>query len=137
MKKVILMGANLREAQLQGADLEYAQLQRTDLMKSQLQGAKFEIALLQGANSREAQLQGSNLREAQLQGADLRGAYLYAAEGIRSKTELIDAREAVRAPLKGDKLKALSNLQRWTIDADKSKEFLDRLEKASHDGARI
>ena len=110
MKKVILMGANLREAQLQGADLEYAQLQRTDLMKSQLQGAKFEIALLQGANSREAQLQGSNLREAQLQGADLRGAYLYAAEGIHSKTELIDAREVVWAPLKGDKLKALSKL---------------------------
>ncbi len=79
MKFVLLVGADLRNAQLQGAVLAGAQLQGAVLRLAQLQGANLAWAQLQGANLEEAQLQGAVLRSAKLQNANLGLAQLQGA----------------------------------------------------------
>jgi uncharacterized protein YjbI with pentapeptide repeats len=80
MYKAILLGADLRWAQLQGALLVLAYLQGTNLIGADLQGADLWRAGLQSADLWRVELQGANLRMAQLQGADLWGAGLQGAE---------------------------------------------------------
>jgi hypothetical protein len=126
MARVILLGADLRGAQLQGANL----------VGAQLQGANLEEAELQGADLLGAQLQGADLFKAQLQGADLREANLYGVEGDLSKEELIDARGIVWEPLPVDKSWALGQaLSTWIKDEGALLETLQRLGAASHPDA--
>jgi uncharacterized protein YjbI with pentapeptide repeats len=79
MTKVILLGADLRQAQLQGAHLWQAQLQGANFEHAHLQGADLSAAQFQGADFRYAQLQGADFRYAQLEGADLGAARLQGA----------------------------------------------------------
>ena len=72
----LLQEANLSGAQLQGVDLSGVQLQGANLFRAQLQEANLSGAQLQGAYLGGAQLQGANLGGAQLQGANLSGAQL-------------------------------------------------------------
>ncbi|MBE9502531.1 MAG: pentapeptide repeat-containing protein, partial [Chloroflexi bacterium] len=87
-----LQGANLFKAKLQGAFLIDANLRRAYLSSAELQGALLWHADLEGATLEYAELQGTELKEANLKGANLeyatlRGAYL---EGftIDSNTKL-------------------------------------------------
>jgi hypothetical protein len=66
VSKLVLVGANLRGAQLQHAQLHDAQLQHADLSSAQLTGA----------NLLSAQLTGTTLTDAHLVGVDLRSASL-------------------------------------------------------------
>ena len=87
-----LQGANLFKAKLQGAFLIDANLRRAYLSSAELQGATLWHADLEVATLEYAELQGAELKEANLKGANLeyatlRGAYL---EGftIDSNTKL-------------------------------------------------
>lgn len=74
--RVLMQGANLRQAELEGASLVGAQLEGADLYRAQLEGADLYGAQLKGANLYRAQLKGANLSFAQLKGANLRQAQL-------------------------------------------------------------
>lgn len=80
MAKVILIRADLRQAQMQGADLQETYLQGGDLWKAQMQGAKLMAAQMQGANLLAAQMQGVNLSQVKCQGANLGFARLQGAD---------------------------------------------------------
>jgi uncharacterized protein YjbI with pentapeptide repeats len=94
MAKVILIGADLREARLQDADLLEAQVQGAHLSEAQLQGAKLIEAQLQGAKLGSAKLQAADLREARLQGASLPLAQLQGAKLWKAQLQGADLRHA-------------------------------------------
>lgn len=89
VERTILMGINLRGADLSRANLMEADLSRADLMKADLSRANLREANLsradlshanlRGADLGGANLRGANLMEADLSGADLSGAYLRGA----------------------------------------------------------
>ena len=80
MANVTLRGACLRESDMSGAQLDAAVLIGTDLRKANLRGAGFRHAKLDAADLRDARLGGAFLVGASLRGADLRGAYLRLAK---------------------------------------------------------
>jgi uncharacterized protein YjbI with pentapeptide repeats len=80
MANVTLRGACLREADMSGAQLDAAVLIGTDLRKANLRGVGFRHAKLDAADLRDARLGGAFLVGASLRGADLRGAYVRLAK---------------------------------------------------------
>lgn len=78
-KRAILIGADLREANLTGADLGEAFLRQADLSGASLFNARLFYADLRVANLCGADLYGADLYGADLHGADLRGANLCSA----------------------------------------------------------
>ncbi|MEW6657336.1 MAG: pentapeptide repeat-containing protein [Thermodesulfobacteriota bacterium] len=120
LSKVILIGADLRDAKLRGALLEKAKLQGANLEGAELRGAHLEGAELQGANLEKAQLQsafllsaqlrGANLEEAQLQGANLEGAELRGAHLQKAQLQHANLR---MAELQGADLRSVSLRNAW------------------------
>jgi len=92
-----LDGARLDRADLQGATLEDARLRRATLVEASLGGAVLKLARLQdarldgaqarGASFVSAQLQGASLKEAQLQDAALTSAQLQGASLAGARLE--------------------------------------------------
>ena len=78
-KRAILIGADLREANLTGTNLSEAILRQADLRGASLFGARLFYADLRVANLYGANLYGADLYGADLRGADLRGANLCSA----------------------------------------------------------
>ena len=74
-ERLVLIGADLRDANMRGADLRAADLRDADLRHADLRDADLRHANLCGAD-----LCGANLRGADLRGADLRGADLCDAD---------------------------------------------------------
>jgi len=79
-EKILLQGAELRDANLQGAYLRRANLHSAYLSRANLQGAELDDANLEGAELDDANLQGAYLRRANLQGAELDDVNLQGAE---------------------------------------------------------
>ena len=69
--RAVLYGANLHRAVLYGADLYGADLRRANLYGARLEGAYLVAARLEGAYLVAARLEGANLDEAHLEGATL------------------------------------------------------------------
>jgi uncharacterized protein YjbI with pentapeptide repeats len=95
LSSALLQGAKMRGAQLQDADLSFALLQGADMSNAQLRDAHMNYALLQGANMRGAQLQGADLHEAQLQDTDLSPAELQGANSNPSRLQGANLRGAL------------------------------------------
>lgn len=107
MKKVSLIGINLKEADLRGADLRGAVLTGADLRGADLRGADLRGADLKDANfssanpgQPSANLMGADLRNAiligaKLVGADLRGAKLHEAQLMGADLSGADLRNAI------------------------------------------
>ena len=98
--RYLLVGANLKGANLKGANLWQANLEGANLYRANLEGANLEGADLRGANLQRANLYRANLEgailyKANLEGANLKGAYLKGADLYRaglSGANLIEAR---------------------------------------------
>ena len=91
-KRAILIGADLREANLTGAVLGEAFLRKADLSGASLFNAMLfyadlRVANLCGADLYGADLYGADLRGADLRGADLRGANLCSANLCDAKLD--------------------------------------------------
>ena len=71
LRRVTLVGADLREANLVGAHLVRTYFGRADLRRANLSGVDLVMADLDGANLGEADLREANLRRVTLVGADL------------------------------------------------------------------
>ena len=74
LRKAVLDGAHLEDANLMGAHLEGA-----NLFQSHLEGGHLRGAHLEGAHLGDARLEGANLFQAHLEGANLGGAHLEGA----------------------------------------------------------
>ncbi|MDJ0900104.1 MAG: pentapeptide repeat-containing protein [Xenococcus sp. MO_188.B8] len=72
-----LVGVNLTLADLELANLSHVNFQQACLIESNLSRSNLERANFQGANLQEADLRGANLRKASFVAADLRGAKLF------------------------------------------------------------
>jgi uncharacterized protein YjbI with pentapeptide repeats len=81
----VLIGVDLRKANLRGAGLRDARLDETDL-----RDARLGSAFLVGASLRAADLRGAYLRLAKLNNADLSDANLDGAEGL-TQAQLVRA----------------------------------------------
>ena len=75
-ERLVLIGADLRYANLRHANLCDANLRVADLRDANLIGADLRDADLRGADLRDANLRGAYLRDADLCGANLCGAEL-------------------------------------------------------------
>jgi uncharacterized protein YjbI with pentapeptide repeats len=73
--RILLEGAELKNAYLKGADLEHGWLQDADLREANLQGVN-----LNESNLEDAHLSGANLSRAYFYHANLNGAYLNNAD---------------------------------------------------------
>src|SRR3990167_803422 len=99
LQKLVLTGANLRDANLRdanltGADLTDANLTGANLMDANLTGANLSGADLMDANLTGANLSGADLMDANLTGANLSGADLMDANltgANLSGADLMDA----------------------------------------------
>jgi hypothetical protein len=75
-ERLVLIGADLRDANLRHANLCGAELRVADLRDANLIGADLRDADLRGADLRDANLRDAYLRDADLCGANLCGAEL-------------------------------------------------------------
>lgn len=85
LERADLQGALLDDAWLEGADLGEATLRGALLQLARLKAARLEGAQLQGASLVSAQLQGASLKEAQLQDAALTNAQLQGASLVSAR----------------------------------------------------
>jgi uncharacterized protein YjbI with pentapeptide repeats len=85
VRSAFLAGADLRRTDLRYADLAAANLRWADFRESRLAFASFMDADLQFSDLRGVDLQHCNLTGARLHGADLRGADLRFAIGLKSE----------------------------------------------------
>ena len=113
--KSILVGADLRYAQMQGAILEFVQLQSANLDSAELQGSILNYSQLQGAGLHFSKLQGASLRHAQLQGASLDLAQL---QGAKLDSAQLQGASLRHAQLQGVSMEA-AQLQGANLDSAK------------------
>jgi uncharacterized protein YjbI with pentapeptide repeats len=116
-EKILLKGANLKNAYLKGANLRYAILNKADLWQANLENADFYKACMEGADLMHAILKKANLGHTNLKGAiiedtnlesvDFRGAIL---ENASFDNANIKRGDLSRANLKSANLEG-ANLQ--------------------------
>lgn len=135
MINTVLVGADLKGAQLQGANLWEAHLQGVNLFNVHLQGAFLLNAQLQGAYMGYAELQGAFLWEAHLQGVNLWGANLQGITGPLLSGELVDLRKAKLGPLTEKEVsKLISELTPINKEQKMLNEVIENLKQAAQPG---
>jgi uncharacterized protein YjbI with pentapeptide repeats len=127
----VLIGADLRKADLTGARLDGADLDRADLQGAMLDDARLQNATLVEASLRGALLRFAQLRDARLDKADLQGAALVDAQlqgALLKEAQLQDA-ALTSAQLQGASLVG-ARLEGATLS-------YAQLQKAKLDGAEL
>jgi transposase len=126
LRKVSLIGANLRGANLSRADLRGAALAAANLngaylLWAKLRGASLSMAHLEeGAILVGADLRGANLNSARLIGADLRWAGLYRTNlrGAKLSQADVDVEELEKSILEGATMPNGQKYEDWLKDKE-------------------